>query len=139
MLRLAAAIALVLVAAGCGASARPHTTAVPGLPPALAQRWAAQASSIADAAASGGGCRAQQLAFTLRAPVIAQQRRVPARLQRPLVTGVNALADRITCTPQPVTTSAKPPAKPKPPPKPPEDGHGHHHHHGHGDEQGKDK
>ena len=135
MSRLVAAIALVvLVVAGCGGSSRPHPAAARGLPPALAQQWAAQASSIADAAASGQGCRAKRLASTLRDEIIAQQGRVPARLQRPLVNGVNTLADRITCVPPPVTVQAKPP---KPPPKPHEPGPGHHHEHG--DEHGKDK
>jgi hypothetical protein len=132
--RLVAAIALVVFVAGCGGSARPQTTAARGLPPPLAQQWAAQASSIADAAANGQGCRAQRLASTLRNEIIAQEGRVPARLRSPLVTGANALADRITCTPQPVTVQAEPP---KPQPKHgPDPGH---HHHDHGDEQGKDK
>ena len=127
----------MLVAAGCGGSSPPHPAAARGLPPALAQQWAAQASAIAAAAANNQGCRAQRLASTLRDEIIAQQGRVPARLQRPLVTGVNALADRITCTPQPVTVQAKPPKPPPPPHKP---GPGGHHDHGdHGDHHGKDK
>jgi hypothetical protein len=132
--RLVAANALVaLVVAGCGGFARPHPVAARGLPPKLAQQWAAEASSIADAAAHGQGCRAQRLASTLRDEILAQQGRVPARLQGPLVTGVNALADRITCTPQPVAVPAK---APKPPPK---HGPGHGHHDDHGDDHGKDK
>ena len=128
MSRLVAVTALVALAvAGCGGSGRPEPTASRGLPRALAQEWAAQASSIASAAAHGQGCRAQHLASTLRDEIIAQEGRVPARLQRPLVTGVNALADRITCTPQPVTVQAKPS---KPPPKPHGPGPGHHHDHG---------
>ena len=138
-MRLFAAIALVVVAAGCGGSGRPQPAAARGLPPALAHQWAAQASSIATAAANGQGCRAQALASTLRDEIVAQQGRVPARLQRPLVTGVNSLADRITCTPQPV--QAKPPTAPNPPPKPHGPGPGHHHGHGddHGDDHGKNK
>jgi hypothetical protein len=133
MLRLASVTALVLLAAaGCGGSAHPEPTAARALPPALARQWAAQASSIASAAAHDQGCRAQRLASTLRDEIIAQEGRVPTRLQRPLVTGVNALADRITCTPQPVTVQAKPPR----PPKPHEDDHGPGHGGGH---HGKDK
>ena len=121
----------MLVAAGCGGSARPRSTAAArGLPPALAQQWAAQASSIADVAANGQGCRAQRLASTLRNEIIAHEGRVPARLRSPLVTGANALANRITCTPQPVTVQTKPPPK-KHGPGPD--------HHDHGDNQGKDK
>ena len=131
--RLISATALVvLVAAGCGSSARPQPTAARGLPPALAQQWAAQASSIADAAANGQGCRAQRLASTLRNEIIAQEGRVPARLRSPLVTGANALANRIMCMPQPVTVQAEPPPK--------EHGQGPgHDRHDHGDNQGKDK
>jgi cell division septation protein DedD len=130
VLRLVSVTALVLLAAaGCGGAAHPEPTAARALPPALAQQWAAQASSIASAAAHGQGCRAQRLASTLRDEIIAQEGRVPARLRSPLVTGANALADRITCTPQPVTVQAKPPK----PPKPHDDhGPGHDHH-------GKDK
>jgi hypothetical protein len=137
-MRLASLTALVVLAvAGCGGSARPEPTASRGLPPALAQQWAAQASTIANTAAHGQGCRAQQLASTLRDEIIAQKGRVPARLQRPLVTGVNALADRITCTPQPVAVQSKTPKPAKPPPKPHGPGPGHDH--DHGDHQGKDK
>jgi hypothetical protein len=137
-MRLASVTALVVLAvSGCGGSARPEPLASRGLPPGLAQQWAAQASSIANAAAHGRGCRAQQLASTLRDEIFAQEGRVPARLQRPLVTGVNALADRITCTPRPVAVQSKPPKPAKPPPKPHEPGPGHHH--DRGDHHGKDE
>jgi hypothetical protein len=137
-MRLASVTALVVLAVtGCGGSARPEPSASRGLPTALAQQWAAQASSIANAAAHGRGCRAHQLASTLRHEIIAQKGRVPARLQRPLVTGVNALADRITCTPQPVAVQSEPPKPAQPPPKPHGGGPGHHH--DHGDHDGKDK
>jgi hypothetical protein len=92
----------------------------------LAHEWASQASAIAAAAAAGDSCHALQLASALRDQVIAAEGRVPARLRSPLVSGVNALADRITCTvtvPAPPTTQAKPPPREKPPPK-----HDHHHH-----------
>jgi hypothetical protein len=138
MLRLVSVTALVvLAAAGCGGgSTRPQQTASRGLPPALAQQWAVQASSIADAAANGQGCRAQRLASTLHDEIVAKEGRVPARLRSPLVTGANALADRITCTvpAQPVTAAPKPSKPPKPhgPGEPPG-------HHGHGDDHGKHK
>jgi len=132
VLRLIAVTFVVLAAVGCGGSARPETTAARGLPPTLAEQWAEQASSIASAAAHGQGCRAQRLASTLRDEILGKKARVPARLQGPLVTGVNSLADRITCTPQPVAVQAKPPQAP---PKPHDDhAHGHDH-----DHHGKDK
>jgi hypothetical protein len=131
VLRLLAVTALVVLAAdGCGGSGRPEPTAAPTLPPALAQQWAAQASSIASAAAHGQGCRARRLAATLRNEIVAQKGRVPARLRSPLVTGANALADRITCTVLPQTATAGPPKAPEPPK--PHDDHGHNHDHDHG-------
>jgi hypothetical protein len=110
VLRILSVTALVLVAAGCG-SAGPQPQANRGLPRALASAWAARASAIATAAAAGQDCRASQLASSLRDEIIAKEGRVPARLQRPLVQGANALADRITCT-----VTAVPPRKNKPKP-----------------------
>ena len=122
-----AAALILLVAAGCGGSSRPNSVAHK-LPRPLAQAWAAQASSIADAAAAGDGCRARQLAGSLRTEVISQRGRVPARLQGPLLEAVNSLADRIVCVVPPVTVTTTPQ-----PPKPKEHhGPDHHGHHGHG-------
>lgn len=102
------------------------------MPRALARAWANQASAIAAASAAGNGCHALQLASSLRSEVIAAQARVPSRLRSPLLSGVNSLADRITCT-DTVTVQAPPPPKKPPPPK-----HGDHHHgrHGHGGDNG---
>ena len=132
VLRIAVVAALVvLVAAGCGGSSPPETSVEHGLPRPLAQAWAAQASSIAAAAAAGDGCRARQLAGSLRTQVISRRGRVPARLQGPLLEAVNSLADRIVCVVPPVTVTTTPK-----PPKPKEH-HGHHGHHGHGGDQGQ--
>lgn len=62
---------------------------------------------------------------------------MPARLRSPLVTGTNALADRITCTvlPQTVTVGPKAPKAPEPPNPHDEHGHGH----GDGNGNGNDK
>jgi hypothetical protein len=131
VLRIISAVALVvLLAAGCGGSARSQR-ASPHLPRALAQQWAREASTIADVAAAGDSCRASQLAASLRDDVIAAQGEVPARLQAPLVAGVNALADRIKCTPP--TTKTHPP----PPKHPPHDHHKHDHHANGGDQGGQ--
>jgi hypothetical protein len=75
-----------------------------------------------------------KLSNSLRNEVIAKQGRLPRRLRLPLLTGVNALADRLTCT-QTVTTQTSPAKKP---PKPPHERHGHHGHHGHGGDKGGD-
>ena len=117
MLRILSAAALVaLVAAGCGSSVRLDRSAAPGLPSSLAEVWATQASAVADAYAAGDSCRAYHLATSLRDDVINKESKVPTRLQSPLVAGVTALANRITCTPPP------PPKK-----HPPHDHHKHHH------------
>jgi len=128
---LSAAALLVVVAAGCGGAARPQRSALPGLPPALAQDWEGQASDIAAAASAGNSCRALQLANALRADVVASKDRVPSRLQPPLLTSVNALAGRIKCVPVVQTQPKKPTPSKKPKPKEPHE-HDHHDHHGHG-------
>jgi hypothetical protein len=125
---LSAAALFVVVAASCGGAAAPQRPAFQGVPRTLAQAWEGQASAIADAASAGDTCRALQLANSLRADVVASKGRLPARLQRPLLTGVNALAHRITCTPPP-------PKEPPQHPHKPHD-HGHHGHHGHGGDGG---
>jgi hypothetical protein len=113
---------LAVVAAGCGSGGAPQVSAVRGVPRPLAQAWEGQASAIASAASAGNNCRALHLAASLRDDVVGSQQRVPARLRSALLTGVNALADRITCTPAP--KQPKPPKGPQPkPPKP----HGDHH------------
>jgi hypothetical protein len=118
---------LVVVAAGCGSGDRAQPSAVHGVPRALAQAWEGQATAIASAASAGNSCRALQLAASLRSDVLSSLQRVPSRLRPALRTGVNALADRTTCTP---VQTHKPPKGPKPePPKPPE-------HHGPGDDKG---
>lgn len=131
----------LLVAAGCGSAAPRHRSTPHGVPSALARTWEARASAIADAAKAGQSCQALQLANSLRDDVVAEQSKLPRSLQSPLLAGVNALADRISCTPpaQTVTVAPTPPG-PKPPHGPPKK-HGppgHHGHHGHGDGQGDD-
>jgi hypothetical protein len=126
---LSAAALVVLVAAGCGGSARPDRPAARGVPRALATAWEAKASKVADAAAAGDDCLALQLATSLRDEVVADETKLPPRLYSPLLTGVNSIVDRIVCVP-PATNPPKEPPK-KPPPKPHDDHH--HHDHGHGD------
>jgi hypothetical protein len=128
VLRIVSAVALLtVVAAGCGSGDRPQRSTLRGVPLALAQQWEGQASAIASAASAGNGCRALQLATSLRDDVVSSQQQVPSRLRSPLLTGVNALADRITCTPTPPHG----PKEPKPPKR--------HDHHGHGGDQGNER
>jgi hypothetical protein len=121
VLRIVSAVVLLtVVAAGCGGTARPQRSAVHRMPRALAQEWEGQASAIAAAAAAGNDCRAMRLAASLRAEVTASRHKLPPRLRSPLLTGVDALANRIsTCTRTRVVTVQIPPQGPKPkPPKP---------------------
>jgi hypothetical protein len=134
---LSAAALLAILAAGCGGSGR-QERAAPGVPRALAQGWEDRAEAIAAAASAGNDCHARQLAVSLQRDVYQAQHQVPLRLRGPLLTSVNALADRISCTP--VATNPTPPKKPQPPdkgPKPPKK-HGHHGH-DRGDDGGHDK
>ncbi|HJU36246.1 MAG TPA: hypothetical protein VJ716_02370 [Gaiellaceae bacterium] len=127
MLRIASVAALVaFLAAGCGGGSRPQQPSLHGVPRDLAHDWERQASKIAGAVSAGDSCGAMHLADSLRDQVRAAQHRLPPRLRLPLVTGVENLADRLTCT---VTTVETVPQKPKPPAK--HDHHDHHDKHGH--------
>ena len=134
-MRIVSVVALLaVVVAGCGSGDRPQRAAANGVPQALGHAWTGQASAIASAASAGNSCRALHLATSLRDDVVSARLQVPSRLRLALVTGVNALVDRITCTP--VVTNPTPPNEPAkgPKPKPPKP----HDHHGHGDNQGND-
>lgn len=135
VLRIVSVAALVAVlAAGCGGGSRARQAAFHGVPRALAHDWEGQASKIEAAASAGNSCRAMHLADSLRDEVRAARHKLPLRLRSPLITGVDRLAGRLTCT---VTTVVTVPQKPKPPDK--HDHHDEHGHHGHGDKGGKDK
>ena len=119
------ALALVLVAAGCGSAAKDTAPRQPHLPRALAQSWARQADAVAAAIASNDGCSARTQVAALQQSVISavNERRVPQRFQEPLSSGVNDLADHITCTPPPAPT-------PTPAPHPKHEKKPKHHEHG---------
>lgn len=132
----AASAAAVLLCAGCGGSSRAPRPAAPQLPRALAQAWSREARAIAEALDAGDACTAKQRSQQLRSEVIAavNAESVPPRFLEPLTSAVNALPERIVCTP---------PAPAQPPAEPPKD-HGKHkgehkhekkHGHDHGDEQ----
>lgn len=132
----AVAVLVVLVAAGCGGG-RPQKVDLHGIPSALAQDWEGQAAAIAAAAAARNDCHARALAVSLRTQVMQKQHLLPLRLRSPLVTGIDSLVARTTCTPKPPAPRPTSPAKPRGPPKPPKPhDHGHHGHHGHGGDQG---
>lgn len=130
---LSIAALVLLLAAACGGAAPARDSSSRGVPRALAAKWAARASAIADAAAAGRSCDALQLASSLRTEVIDAGARVPARLRLPLVSGVNALADRLVCKVPPQTVTVTP----QPPKKPPKDEHGKHP--GHGGDKGDER
>src|SRR5207248_408729 len=68
--RRAAALVVALALAGCDGTAHRATSKPPRLPRDLAQAWAAQAGSVADALAAGDGCTALQRADDLRGAVV---------------------------------------------------------------------
>lgn len=137
VLRIAAAATLVvLLVAGCGGAAPPQQVAVRGVPSALAQDWEGKAAAIAAAAAAGNDCRAQGLAVSLRAQVIDQEHKLPLRLRSPLVTGLDSLVARTTCTQTATTPTTARLHGPEPPHKHPDKPKPQHKHHGHGNQGG---
>ena len=109
-----------MLLAGCGGGGGAHLRA------ADANRLIALAHRIGHE----GGCAQAHDVPQLRARAIAlvNAHRVPAELQEPLLSGVDALQAPL-CLP-PVAASS-PPAAPAPAP-PTRHGHGHEHHHEHG-------
>ncbi|MCW2975263.1 MAG: hypothetical protein JWM06_544 [Actinomycetia bacterium] len=100
---------VALAAAGCGGSAKPAAApAPPKLPRTLAQSWAQQADAIAASLAAGDGCTAEIRAVALRTQVVqaVNERRIATRYLESLVSTVNDLPARISCTvaPAPATT-----------------------------------
>lgn len=101
-------------------------------PPALSRADAQPLAALAQQIAAEGPCAQRRDIARLQRQAISlvDSRRVPAELQDPLISGVNALAaETPVCLPSvPVTTT--------PPPGPPGHGKGHdkhHHDHGHGE------
>ena len=137
--RIAAVAALVvLLAAGCGGGGRPQEVDLRGIPSALAQDWAGQAAAIAAAAAARDDCHAKALAVSLRTQVMQKRHLLPLRLRSPLLTGLDSLVARTTCTPPAPAPPSTQPSKPHGPPEPPHKPHDHgdHGHHGHGGDHG---
>ena len=92
------ALLCVLALAGCGGSSKPKQA---GLPPELAQSWAAQAESIGGAIEARSCARALRLALSLQLKFIAavNAHRVPPRLQETLGSKITALEARMTRCP----------------------------------------
>jgi hypothetical protein len=104
--RASAAALLVTVAlAACGggdsASDETATAAAPTLPRTLAEELALASDEVADLIEAGDGCAASERAAELRERTLAavESGEVPAELEDPLVTAVEALATEIVCEP----------------------------------------
>lgn len=126
-LPLIAAACTATCLTGCGASAGPH----------LRRADAAPLIRLAQRIAHEGACAQVRDIPRLQAAAIrlVDRRRVPARLQEPLVSGVNALAGElpVCLPPAPPVTAPPPPLVPFQPGPPGHDhGHGHGPHHGDG-------
>jgi hypothetical protein len=106
-----------LVVAGCGGGSRPQA-AGPRVPHTLAYRLADESDAVAVALERGDSCAAQAAAGRLRSDLTASIAHVPASLQEPLSSRVNALtAELPACTP--------PAPAPKPKPQKPDEHHKH--------------
>jgi hypothetical protein len=140
--------ALVAATAACGAqrtSAPPPRPRPPKIPNAVAARLAGEADAVAAALARGDACAARQQAARLRADATSSIGRVPAALQEPLSSGVNALVAELPRCVVPAVPAATTTAESPPPPREHESHHEHpkdekrpkHEHHGkHKDENG---
>lgn len=101
----AAALVVVVALAACSgddsASNETETAAAPTLPGALAEELALASDEVADLIEAGDGCAASERAAELRERTLAavESGEVPAELEDPLVTAVEALATDIVCEP----------------------------------------
>lgn len=137
MRRTLIGLALALLLAGCGGSARPQRAGTPGLPRHLATVWATQADEIAAAAQVPATCsQAQTLAGSLAQEVAVKINRIPARLRTPLLDAVTSLAHSITCASPPTKPKGPPPRKEPKPKEKHGHGHGPHRHGGDGGDGG---
>jgi hypothetical protein len=103
--RIVPALALAVLAAGCGSGPAAERTRAPQLPRALAQRLAAESDAVAAALARGDACGASRLAERLRADATVSIGRVPRAFQEPLSSGVNAVVASVPACPPPTTTA----------------------------------
>jgi hypothetical protein len=121
--RVAAAAIGAALLAGCGSTAPRLDRATSGPLIALAERISTE-----------GACAQARDIRTLqgRAIALVNARKVPAALQEPLVSAVNALAEETPACLPPVPATA-------PPPRPAQRPHGHGKHHGHDKHENGDK
>ena len=100
-------VAVALALTGCGGSTE-DAAPPPGplLPRAVANDLAARSDRVAERLASGDRCAADREADELRTRAVAVVSKVPPALQEELLSGVNALAERISC-PAPPSSGGK--------------------------------
>ena len=99
----AALVAALVFVAGCGAGSERAAPKRPLIPAALAAKLAARSDDVVRLLERNDGCGALAAAKDLQRETIAaiNARRVPARLQEPLVGATNDLLLRIHCAPPP--------------------------------------
>jgi hypothetical protein len=97
----AAALAAVLFLAGCGSGAERAAPPPRQIPHALAAKLASRSDDVARLLERQDECGALAAATELQRETIAaiNSRRVPTRLQEPLLAAANDLTVRITCVP----------------------------------------
>jgi hypothetical protein len=120
-----AALAFVLVTAGCGSGSNPGDTSV-AIPSSVASALAAQSESIADALDAGDECGAAHRADDLRhaADEAIASGSIPAAYRSDLETAVTNLQTIVNCPPPDKNNQGHE-----------DEGHGH----GHGKPKGDDK
>ena len=105
-----AALAGVLFLAGCGSGAERAAPPPPQIPHTLAAKLASRSDDVARLLDRQDGCGALAAATELQRETIAaiNSRRIPTRLQEPLLAAANDLTVRITCVPpQPAVEEQK--------------------------------
>jgi hypothetical protein len=106
---LGATLVVALALGGCGSGGERAAPAPPRLPASLAADLASRGDDVVRLLESNDGCGALAAAKALQTETIAaiNARRVPARLQEPLLGAANDLTVRITCAPPPPEKNGK--------------------------------
>jgi outer membrane biosynthesis protein TonB len=102
--------------AGCGDDSDSQEPD-PQIPAAVAGRLAELSDEAADELAAGDGCAAQETVDELEHQVELSRAQVPQELRAELEGGVQKLAAKIECVPEPVIEEPVPEAEPEPKPE----------------------
>jgi hypothetical protein len=101
------ALAVLLIAGGCGGGNEAEPPPRPTIQRATAEQLAATSDSIADALDAGDVCSAAGRADDLRAQVIEaiNAKKIPPRFQEDVLARAQELVNTVNCPPPPTTTA----------------------------------